>query len=229
MATPTIGTFRGFPPEAFTFYAELEENNSKAWFDEHRDVYERAVRLPLEELLDAAADEFGSDGKVFRPNRDVRFSKDKSPYKTHAGAVIADGYDDRPVFYAQVNATGLIAASGYYRMSRDQLDRYLRAVDDDRRGDELVAILDALRGDGFEVNGSVLKTAPRGYDRDHPRVELLRHKSMAVSIAWPVRTWMHTPAAWTRVAETWRKTADLGSWLQQHVGAAAEEPEGRPR
>jgi uncharacterized protein (DUF2461 family) len=78
--------FDGFPPAAFAFYAELEEpgNNSKRWFDANRDRYERDVRRPMEALLAAAADGFGTDAKVFRPNRDVRFSPDKRPYKTSA-------------------------------------------------------------------------------------------------------------------------------------------------
>lgn len=133
-----IGRFTGFPPEAFAFYADLtrEGNNTRAWFDEHRDVYERCVRLPMEELLDRAAEDgFGEDGKVFRPNRDVRFSKDKRPYKDHCGAVIGYGSGTaRAGVYVQVGADGLFAATGYWQLSRDQLDRFRRAVADGRTG-----------------------------------------------------------------------------------------------
>jgi len=183
--------FEGFPPAAFTFYAELEEDdhNERAWFDEHRHVYEHAVRRPMEALLACAdADGFG-DGKVFRPNRDVRFSRDKRPYKTHCGAVISfrDG-SGRASYYAQLDATGLRAGCGYWELSRDQLDRLRRAVDHDRHGSELDAIVAQLRATGAEVLGSTLKRAPRGYPLEHPRIALLRHTRLAA-----MRTWSRAP------------------------------------
>lgn len=225
MAKLTIGTFTGFPRDAFRFYAELaqEGNNDRAWFDDNRQRYERGVRLPLEELLDRAAEEFGTDGHVFRPNRDVRFSTDKRPYKDHAGAVIGhrDG-TDAPVFYVQIDADGILAASGYHELSRDQLERFRRAVDDGRTGGALVRAVREAREAGLEVGGSELKRAPRGVDPDHPRIELLRHKRLTVSRSWPVRRWMHTAEAYDQVAGLWRASLPIGRWLQRHVGAAAE-------
>jgi uncharacterized protein (TIGR02453 family) len=227
----TIGEFDGFPPEAFGFYAQLEQddNNDRAWFDEHRRTYERAVRLPIEELLDRAADEFGDDGKVFRPNRDVRFSKDKRPYKHHCGAVIRfqDG-TGRAGRYVQVDATGLVASSGYWRMSRDQLDRFRRAVDDDRRGGALAALVRDARSQGLAIDGAELSRAPRGMSVDHPRIELLRHKRLSVSYRWPVEPWVHTAEAYERVASVWRAATPVCRWLEDHVGAAAdlERPKG---
>jgi uncharacterized protein (TIGR02453 family) len=226
----TIGEFAGFPHDAFVFYAELarEGNNDRTWFDANRDRYERHVRLPLEELLDRASAEFGSSGHVFRPNRDVRFSKDKRPYKDHAGAVIGhrDG-TDAPVFYLQVNADGLLAASGYHELSRDQLERFRRAVDDGRTGGALVRAVRQARSMGLEVGGSELKRAPRGFDPGHPRIELLRHRRLTVARSWPVAPWMHAAEAYDRVAEVWRASLPIGRWLQRHVGAAAE-PADRP-
>jgi uncharacterized protein (TIGR02453 family) len=226
-----IGEFTGFPPAAFAFYAELERegNNDRGWFDEHRATYERAIRLPMEELLErAAGDGFGEDGKVFRPNRDVRFSKDKRPYKTHCGAVI--GFRSgtaRAGVYVQVAAEGLHAATGYWQLSRDQLDRFRRAVADARTGGALSRLVLAARDAGFEVGGSELKRAPQGYDPDHPRIELLRHKRLTLSRTWPVADWMHTADAYERVAETWRAGEPINRWLERHVGAAAEPP--RPK
>jgi uncharacterized protein (TIGR02453 family) len=226
-----IGDFAGFPPEAFGFYAELtrQGNNDRAWFDAHRDTYERCVRLPMEELLDrAAADGFGDDGKVFRPNRDVRFSKDKRPYKDHCGAVI--GFRDgtgRAGVYVQVGADGLYAATGYWALSRDQLDRFRRAVADGRTGGALVRLVQAARDAGYEVGGSELKRAPQGYDPHHPRIELLRHKRLTVSRSWAVAPWVHTATAYDRVVETWRAGEPINRWLERHVGAATEP--ARPR
>lgn len=220
-----IGDFTGFPAAAFDFYARLsdDDNNSRDWFDEHREVYEQAVRIPMEALL-ARADEDGwGDGKVFRPNRDVRFSNDKRPYKTHCGAVIAfrDG-TGRASYYAELNATGLRAGCGYWELSRDQLDRFRRAVDDDRKGDELAMIVASLTVDGVEVAGSTLKRAPRGYPVDHPRIELLRHTRLAAMQTWSVSPWMHTAAAYDHITSLWRAAQPLADWLEAHVGAASE-------
>jgi uncharacterized protein (TIGR02453 family) len=217
--------FAGFPPEAFSFYAQLsdDDNNHRAWFDDHRDTYERAVRVPMEALLGRAADEGWGDGKVFRPNRDVRFSNDKRPYKTHCGAVIAfrDG-TGRASRYVQVDATGMLAGIGYWELSRDQLERLRRAVDDARTGDELVHLVEVARAAGCEVLGSELKRAPRGYDPDHPRIDLLRHKRLAVTRAWPVEPWMHAAEAYDHVTQLWRDGGAIATWLETHVGAARE-------
>lgn len=221
-----IGKFEGFPPEAFTFYAELrvEGNNSRAWFDAHRDTYERCVRLPMEELLErAATDGFGEDGKVFRPNRDVRFGPDKRPYKEHCGAIIAlDSGTIRAGRYVQVDAEGLRASTGYWQFSRDQLDRYRRAVADNRNGGTLSRLVSAARAEGYEIGGSELKRAPRGYDPTHPRIELLRHRSLTVSRGWGIEPWVHTAEAYEHVAATWRAGEAVVRWLEKHVGAAVD-------
>lgn len=226
---PELAPFAGFPSEAFDFYRRLgDDNNHRAWFDANRDVYEQAVRIPMEAFLArAAADEFG-DGKVFRPNRDVRFSKDKRPYKNHCGAVIAfrDG-SARASLYVQLDADGMMAAAGYWELSRDQLDRFRRAVDDASHGSELANLVAAAHAAGFEVLGSELKRAPRGYDPDHPRIDLLRHRRLAVARRWPVQPWMHTAAAYERLTDVWREAHPIAAWLETHVGAAAEPR--RPR
>jgi uncharacterized protein (TIGR02453 family) len=218
-----LGRFAGFGPQAVTFWHELEADNSKAFFDAHRHVYESDVREPLERLLGEVAAEFG-DGKVFRPHRDVRFSADRSPYKLHAGAVVG-ATDERPAaYYTQVSGEGLLAASGYYVMSRDQLHRFREAVAADRSGPELVDLVVRARSGGAEVGGQALTTAPRGYPRDHPRVELLRHKGLTVHRAWPARRWLQTREALRRVTALWREAAELNAWLDAHVGPAEEPP-----
>ncbi|MEX1163634.1 MAG: DUF2461 domain-containing protein, partial [Nitriliruptor sp.] len=166
--------------------------------------------------------------KVFRPNRDVRFSKDKRPYKEHCGAVI--GFRSgtaRAGVYVQVSAEGLHASTGYWELSRDQIERFRRAVDDVRTGGALVELVAAVREAGYEVGGSALKRAPQGMDPSHPRIELLRHKRLTVSRSWPVEPWVHTPESYDRVAATWRAGAPICDWLEQHVGAATEPR--RPR
>ena len=209
--------FHGFGPGAVRFYEELAENNTRAWFAEHRPTYEDDVRAPLEFLLDDLAAEFG-EGKVFRPNRDVRFSKDKSPYKIAAAAVIQGGDDGGHGYYLQLSAAGLMVGGGAYMVGGDELARLRAAIDDDRTGPELERIVADLRAAGAETGAhETLKTAPRGYPVDHPRIDLLRNKGI---IGWwehAPRRWLQTAAARDRVVEGWRALRPLNAWLDAHV------------
>jgi uncharacterized protein (TIGR02453 family) len=209
-------TFAGFPPEALDFYEGLEADNTKVYWTEHKAVYERAVREPLLALCADLEGRFGP-AKVFRPYRDVRFSADKSPYKTAQGAVLA-GPDGDGVFYTQVSAAGLLVAAGYHVMAPDQLARFREAVADDVTGPRLVAVLDRVRRAGHSVDGDVMKTRPRGVDPDHPRLLLLRHRTLTASQSYPPEPWLHTPDAATVVARAWDQMAPLNAWLATHVG-----------
>jgi len=204
--------FRGWPVEALEFYEGLEVDNTKAYWTEHKTVYTDQVRAPMEALLAELAPEFG-EGRIFRPNRDVRFSADKSPYKTAMGAQLAGGG------YIQLSAEGLAAGLGTYVMAKDQLDRFRRAVDDDRTGTELEAVTAQVRGTGIDVTGrEMLKTAPRGYPKEHPRIELLRHKSLVAWREWPANAWLGTAKAKDRVVDFLHAARPLQDWLDAHVG-----------
>ncbi len=214
--------FKGWPPEAIEFYEGLEVDNSKSYWMAHRTVYEAQVKAPMEELLAELAPEFG-EGKVFRPNRDVRFSADKSPYKT-AMAAVAGGSG-----YVQLSAKGLGVGSGMWMMAADQLDRYRRAVADDATGEELVALVAEAHGRKIEITGhDTLKTAPRGYPKDHPRIELLRNKGLIAWKEWPAGAWLGTRKAKDRVVEFLRAARPLNGWLEANVGPS-ELPEDRRR
>jgi uncharacterized protein (TIGR02453 family) len=215
-------TFRGFPPECLTFYEGLERDNSRSYWTAHRDQFESAVRGPMRELL-VTLDEQWGPFHVFRPNRDVRFSKDKSPYKTALGAV---GESERGAhFYVQISSAGLFVGAGYYHLAPDQLERYRAAVDQTRTGSQLVRIVREVEAAGLEVHvRDPLKTAPRGYAKDHPRVELLRGKGLTAGREFPVRKWLHTAAVRERVVETWAGARPLSSWLERHVGPSTAPP-----
>lgn len=143
-------SFAGFPEAALDFYDDLEVDNTKAFWEQHKDIYQSAVATPMRQLTDALADEFG-EAKMFRPYRDVRFSKDKSPYKTHQGAYVpvarATGY------YVQIGAPGVMVGAGFYEASADRLSALRTAIDDNRRGRELERIVDDLTAVGWEVGG----------------------------------------------------------------------------
>ena len=216
-----MATFSGWPASALDFYRDLERQNNRAFWTAHKDVYERDVKAPFTALSELVADEFGPL-RVFRPNRDVRFSKDKAPYKTRCYAV-TEG-DGGEAYYVQISHTGLVVASGYWMMANDQLSRYRQAVDDARSGAALEQIVADLRRQTLAIEGHGLKTAPRGYPRDHPRVELLRHKSMAAVRTFPPAGWFATPAAAQRIVEVWRAAGPLNEWLTENVGPSTEPP-----
>jgi uncharacterized protein (TIGR02453 family) len=204
--------FKGWPAEALEFYEGLEADNSKAYWQDHKADYDRVVKGPMEELLAELAPEFG-EGKIFRPYRDTRFSANKAPYKTNIGATLANGG------YVALSTSGLACGTGYYMPSPDQLERFRRAVADDKTGEPLAALVAGLREKGLEITAhDVLKTAPRGYDKDHPRIELLRHKGLIAWRQWPVAAWLGTKAAKTRVVDFLHNAQPLTAWLDTHVG-----------
>lgn len=203
--------FKGWPAEAVEFYEGLQSDNTKTYWQEHRSVYERCVKAPMEELLAELADDFGP-GRVFRPYRDVRFSKDKRPYKLNCAASLPGGY-------ISFSAEGLFVGSGLYMPDRDQLQRFRAAVDDGRSGSELTAIVATLRKDGYDVGAhEVLKTAPKGYPKDHPRIELLKHKGILMSKSWPVAAWLGTRKAKDRTVACLAAARPLNAWLERYVG-----------
>jgi uncharacterized protein (TIGR02453 family) len=209
------GEFVGFGEGAVEFYDGLEIDNSKAFWTDQRAVYETDVKAPMLALLAACEAEFGP-GKIFRPYRDVRFSADKTPYKTHCGATAGP-------FYVQLGADGLLAAAGYYMMAPDQVARFRVAVDDDRRGSDLQKRIAAAEADGVEIAGEQLKTRPRGVDPDHPRLDLLRHKGLYGHRAWPPDDILHESGTLGRVVVTWRAARPLVEWFDDHVGPS-EQP-----
>ena len=217
--------FRGFPPEAIDFFEGLVADNSREYWVAHRAVYEDALRAPMARLIEDVDERF-RPMRVFRPNRDVRFSADKSPYKTNIAAV--GEREGGAVYYVHLSADGLYAGSGYYHMANDQLDRFRRAVDDDRTGLRLAALVAAAERAGHEAGASdALKTAPRGYPKDHPRIALLRRKGLVIGRAWPPAAWLHTAKVKDRVQAVWRAADDVNDWLDAHVGPSEEPPDAR--
>jgi uncharacterized protein (TIGR02453 family) len=210
--------FKGWPASALEFFEGLEADNSKVYWNDHKGVYEQDVKAPMLSLLAELADEFG-DSHLFRPYRDTRFSADKSPYKT----TIAAGVGEHG--YVQLSADGLMAGSGAYHLAPDQLERYRRAVVNDRTGTQLEAVVADLVHKKVDFHGTdPLKTAPKGYDKNHPRVDLLRNKGVVATKMWPAAAWLGTKQAKTRVLEVLRAGGPLCTWLQDNVGASTMEP-----
>ena len=204
-------SFSGWPEEALDFYDELAADNTKTYWTTNKAVYEEKILRPMADLTEELATEFG-EPKIFRPYRDVRFSPDKTPYKTHIGAVIGGSG------YVQLSAEGLGAGAGMWEMNPEQLARYRDAVASDRPGQELEEIVARLEKADITVHGhGALKSAPRGYPADHPRVALLRYKGVTAWKQWPVEPWLETPEAKDHIVSFLRTTQPLRSWLTAHV------------
>jgi uncharacterized protein (TIGR02453 family) len=204
-------TFHGWPAEALEFYDGLAADNSKTYWTAHKNVYEEQVRAPMLALLAELEPEFGP-AKIFRPYRDVRFSADKSPYKTSCAASFDRGG------YLQLTADGLAAGAGAYMMDSARLARFRASVADDLTGERLEAIIADLESRGSSVTShEQLKTVPRGFDKNHPRADLLRHKGLIAWHKFPLKPWLGTAKARQHVEQFLRDCRPLQDWLATHA------------
>ena len=204
------GTFTGWRGDFQGFFLGLQANNSKAYFDSHRREYEEEVKQPMVALLGDLEPEFGP-ARLSRPNRDIRFSADKSPYKTNIYA------DARGGGYVALDASGLVAAGGRYVIDAPQLARFRDAIAAERSGGELAGIVDGLREKSYELGGQDLKRVPPPHPQDHPRRDLLRHKRLIYWRRWTIGPWIATPEPLERVSQVWRDGAELNAWLTTHL------------
>jgi len=208
----------GFRPAALRFFQDLEDDNSREFWLAHSHTYEREVKQPLLALLESLPEKY-QPFRLYRMNRDLRFTKDKSPYKVQQGAISeAEGGD----YYLHVDGT-----AGAYRLEPDQLDRYRTAVDDGRKGRALERILADLEQQAVETQMGMpaLRTAPRGYAKDHPRIDLLRRKGLVGSRTLTGTELGDGDRIRDFVVETFTACEPLVGWLTRHVGAPARRNE----
>jgi uncharacterized protein (TIGR02453 family) len=209
-------SFTGFPVAALDFYDDLEMDNTKSFWESHKQVYKESVEAPMKALMAALEPEFahpyGTSAKVFRPYRDVRFAKDKTPYKTHQGAFVAAG--PRTGWYFEISPRGTRVGAGFYDADGPTLAAIRDAMADDTTGRALDRLLRRWEKSGFEVGGEQLKTSPRGYDADHPRIHLLRRKQLFVGRSYGFEADAIGPGLVDRVREDWRTLRPLVSWLR---------------
>lgn len=207
-------TFQGIPAAAFGFYAALEQNNNRQWWDANKNSYQEFVREPLELLLAELGPRFGP-GKIFRPYRDMRFLPDGLPYKTVQGAFASS--QEGVGYYVHLGAEGLTVGGGCHSHSPAQLLRYRNSVDASGTGRALELAVDGVVAAGFTLDGGKLKTVPRGFARDHPRAELLKHKWLAASLPLGRPEWVSTPATAGNISDLWDELRPLVAWLGRHA------------
>ena len=223
-----MSKFEGFTPAVRKWFEGLEADNSREYFHAHRDFYEESIRGQMEALLDELSEKLGGEVKMFRQNRDIRFSADKSPYKTNTYGVIHGTDIAAHGLYASISARGLVAGSGYHMMARDQLDRFRDAVADGKLGPRLQKAVARAEKAGLELWGDTLATAPRGYPKDHERIELLRRKSLSLGATLNFGRGISRADGLGFVTQTWKAAAPVTGWLDEHVGATALPTRRRP-
>lgn len=214
-APVVAGVFTGWTGDFVGYFSGLQVNNSKAYFEAHRQQYEHDVKGPMAALLSDLEPEFGP-ARLSRPNRDIRFSADKSPYKTNIYAVASAGG------YVALDAAGLVAGGGRHMIDAPQLALFRESVDASAAGEELAAIVAGLRQKGYDVGGQELKRVPAPHPQDHPRGDLLRYKRLIYWQRWAIAPWISTPAARERVAQTWRDGSALNAWLARHLDSEVQ-------
>jgi uncharacterized protein (TIGR02453 family) len=223
-----VTRFEGFGRDVQTWFEGLEANNSKEYFAASRDFFEESICDQMAALLNELGEKFGGDVKMFRQNRDIRFSPDKSPYKTNTYGVLYGAGIAAQGLYASISARGLVAGSGYHVMARDQLDRYRESVADDGSGTELGKLTAKAEKAGLELWGESLASAPRGYAKDHPRIALLRRKSLTLGASHAFGEGIGRADGLRFVTKTWRATGPVARWLDEHVGPTTLPVERRP-
>ncbi len=224
---PTPARFEGFADRDARFFKALAKHQDRAWFAAHREEYDEGWLAPMKALLAELREKLApryaheeiAAPKVFRIHRDVRFSKDKSPYKTHIGGYLGiDGSAAGPAgaaaLYVHVAPDELFACAGQYMMDGEQLKRFRAAVVDEKRGAELGAILRPLVRGGFEVGSyEELQRVPRGFDPEHPRADLLRRKGLMVAFPTAERSLLTSRKFVDWLAGHAKKAVPLVEWL----------------
>jgi uncharacterized protein (TIGR02453 family) len=217
--------FEGIPEAATGFFAELEHDNTAAWWAANNTTYETTVRAPFVALLDSL-DYCYLPWRVYRPRRDIRFSVDKTPYKTFIGAVSQE--DSGNGHFIRLDRRGLLVGSGYPMLARDQLIRFREAIDAEGSGNAFISAVAAAKIGGVDVTAGRydrLTGAPRGFRRDHPRIDWLRAKGVELPTRVGTPSWLCTSAASTHVSGLLKNGPEVIAWLNTHVGPSELTPE----
>jgi uncharacterized protein (TIGR02453 family) len=208
-----------WPPEALDFLRDLEANNDRDWFKANRERYDafliQPARTLAEQLVHLGQPHF------FRPYYDTRFHM-RPPIKEQVGVAI--GYGSSGGYYFEVSLDGLLVAAGMHHPATDQLERFRAAMDDGRRAAAFERALNGAAAAGLSLHEPELKRAPRGYPADHPRVERLRLKQLAVYRRHPLEPWLHGPACDERVRTELEAARPLVRWLSTRVGPSQRPP-----
>lgn len=226
-----MSEFTGFSPKTRKFLRDLGRNNEKAWFNEHRGEYEAHYLGPARAFVDAVGPQLGKveprvvweprvNGSIFRVNRDIRFSKDKTPYKDHIDFWFWQG--DRKTalsgFYLRVRDRSVHLGAGSHGFSKEALVRYRARIEDDRAAKSLAALLKRLERAGYEVQGKTYKKTPRGFAGSGVAEELVLYGGLSAGVERKTPPELGSRKFVAYCVKEWRKLAPLHRWLVDNVG-----------
>jgi uncharacterized protein (TIGR02453 family) len=220
--------FRGFQKETVRFLEGIRDHNRKAWFDAHRSDYEQAFLAPAQEFAEALAPRLRKiepevnveprvNGSILRINRDIRFSKDKSPYKDHLDLWFWTGQRkgwDSSGFFFRLTPDRLMLGAGIHDFAPPTLARYRAAVLDSKRGGALARVVKSLRQGGYQVGTESYKKVPTGTAADHPRAALLRHGGLHAAWEGKHPPALRVPAFVDLVADHFTAVVPIHRWLR---------------
>jgi len=189
--------FHGFPEECIAFYRNLSKNNNTAWFKKHKTDFDEYVMKParsfvfeMGERLRTIAFGINADPRInrslFRINRDTRFTKDKTPYKTHLGILFWEGSGKRMEssgYYFHIEAEKVMLGAGIYCFPGHLMEKYREYAVDRKHGPALAKAIDTVFARGpYTIEGKYYKRIPRGFDPDHKNASLLLHNGLYAGI-----------------------------------------------
>ena len=222
-----MSDFNGFPQELVTFFKGLKKNNSKAWFDAHRQEYEDYVKQPSIDFVIALGDKLKKitpkinalpkvNQSLFRINRDTRFSRDESPYKTNLGIWFWEGSHARmecPGFYFHLEDKNVMFGAGHYNFSGDFLQKYREAVVDEKLGASLTRAINTVSRKGYAIRGEHYKRVPRGFDPNHKRAGLLRYNGLSAMYETTLPEEFYSSALVDYAFEHYNNMLPIHKWL----------------
>ena len=223
--------FAGFPQGGLAFLQELSEHNDRAWFEAHRSAWDEQIVPAMLEWCGTLAERLRDampgltfvprvGGSLYRLNRDVRFSRDKRPYKTHVAALLWDGAEkhDSPAVYLHVAPAEVIFGGGIYSFEEARLDRWRKLLHVPASLERLEAALASARKGGLKLEISAeLQRVPRGFDPEGPQAGLSKYKGLAVVKRAKPGSWLHTPEALDRAEAAARAYAPLHAWMRKEL------------
>ncbi|MGB3363235.1 MAG: DUF2461 domain-containing protein [Thermodesulfobacteriota bacterium] len=225
-------SFNGFTKSTFKFFKELENNNTREWFEENRGVFEKNVLEPAQEFVMQMGERLKvlspkivaipkTDKSIFRIYRDVRFSKDKTPYKTHLGIFLWEGPRKKlgnPGFYLQLDKSQILIAGGLYQLPSELTKSYRDAVSDPKKGAEIRKILKKItKNPSYKLGGNHYKRIPRGYDPDNPNSDLLLHNGLYAYQEGPIPEEVHSRDFLDYSFKVFNDMLPLHSWIRDNV------------
>jgi len=226
-----LENFNGFTKETFKFFKDLENNNTREWFEENRAVYEKNVMEPAQEYVMTMGERLKSispkivaipktDKSIFRIYRDVRFSKDKIPYKTHLGIFFWEGPRKKlgnPGYYLQLDKSSVLIAGGLYTFPSELLKPYRDAVSDSIKGAEIAKILKRVTNPSYKLGGSHYKRVPRGYNPENPNADLLLHNGLYVYYEGPIPEEVYSRDFLDYSFGIFKDILPLHTWLRDNI------------